>query len=158
MSLFAIAALLWGGASASAGIELRTVATGLVSPLWVTHAGDGSGRLFIAEQAGRIRVLAAGTLLPTPFLDIRDRVRSGGELGFLGLAFHPQYAANGRFFVNYTRNSPEGLETVIAEYAVSPANANLALRDSERILLRFRQPFTNHNGGMLVFGPDGFLY
>lgn len=158
VSFFAIAALLGGGASARAAIELRTIATGLSSPLYVTHAGDGSGRLFIAEQAGRIRILASGTLLPTPFLDIRDRVRSGGELGLLGLAFHPRYAANGRFFVNYTRNGPEGLETVIAEYGVSPTNANQALRDSERILLRFLQPFTNHNGGMVGFGPDGFLY
>jgi uncharacterized protein (TIGR03437 family) len=162
LRLFTIGALLCGAtlasAAASVAVELRTIATGLSSPLWVTHAGDGSGRLFIAEQAGRIRVLAAGTLLATPFLDIRDRVRSGGELGFLGVAFHPQYAANGRFFVNYTRNGPEGLETVIAEYAVSPANRNLALRDSERILLRFRQPFTNHNGGMVGFGPDGYLY
>ena len=97
-------------------------------------------------------------MLPTPFLDIQDRVRSGGELGLLGLAFHPRYPANGRFFLNYTRNGPEGLETVIAEYAVSSANPNLANRNSERILLRFAQPFTNHNGGMLAFGQDGFLY
>jgi len=114
--------------------------------------------MFVVEQAGRIRILSAGAILPAPYLDIRDRVRLGDELGLLGLAFHPRYPTNGRFFVNYTRNGPEGLETVIAEYAVSPTDPNLALRDSERILLRFRQPFVNHNGGMLAFGPDGFLY
>ena len=157
LSAFA-AALLLGGASARAAIELRTIATGLSSPLYVTHAGDGSARLFVVEQAGWIRISSSGALLPTPFLDIQDRVRSGGELGLLGLAFPPRYPTNGRFFLNYTRNGPEGLETVIAEYAVSPTNANLALRDSGRILLRFAQPFTNHNGGMLAFGPDGFLY
>ena len=144
----AIAALLLGGAPARAAIELRTIATGFSSPLYLTHAGDGSGRMFVVEQAGRIRVLASGAVLPAAFLDIRDRVRCCGELGLLGLAFHPRYPTNGRFFVNYTRDGPEGLETVIAEYAVSPANPNLALRESERILLRFRQPFTNHNGGM----------
>jgi len=141
-----------------AAVELRTVATGFSSPLFLTHAGDGSGRRFVVEQEGRIRILASGAVLPAAFLDIRDRVRCCGERGLLGLAFHPRYPTNGRFFVNYTRSGPDGLETVIAEYAVSTADPNLALGDSERILLRIAQPFTNHNGGMLAFGPDGYLY
>ena len=114
--------------------------------------------MFVVEQEGRIRILVSGAILPTAFLDIRDRVRCCGELGLLGLAFHPRYPTNGRFFVNYTRNGPDGLETVIAEYAVSSTDPNLALRESERILLRIRQPFANHNGGMLAFGPEGHLY
>ena len=139
-------------------IELETIASGLSSPLYVTTAGDGSGRLFIVEQGGRIRILSGDALLATPFLEISDRVRSGGERGLLGLAFHPSYPANGRFFVNYTRDGANGLETVVAEYAVSPENVNLAVKGSEEILLSFRQPFSNHNGGMLAFGPDGFLH
>ena len=152
------AALPLAACSGRAAIGLQTVAGGLVNPLYVTSAGDGSGRLFIVEQAGRIRILAAGAIQATPFLDMRTRVRSGGETGLLGLAFHPDYRNNGRFFVNYTRNGPTGLETVIAEFSVSGSNANLAVVQSERILLTFSQPFTNHNGGMLAFGPDGFLY
>ncbi len=143
---------------AAAAIELQPVADGLSSPLYLTSAGDGSGRLFIVEQAGRIRILSGGELPDTPFLDISGRVRFGGERGLLGLAFHPSYPVNGRFFVNYTRDGPGGLETVVAEFAVSPGNANLALPASEQILLSFGQPFSNHNGGMIAFGPDGFLY
>ncbi len=152
------AALLASGGSAEAAIELRTVARGLSSPIGIVSARDGSGRLFILEQGGRIRVVAGGILVNTPFLDITDRVISGGELGLLGLAFHPDYRSNGRFFVNYTHRGASGLETVVAEYSVSPANANLALKDSEKIVLSFAQPFDNHNGGGMVFGPDGFLY
>ena len=143
---------------AEAAIELQPVADGLSSPLYLTSAGDGSGRLFIVEQEGRIRIFADGALLDTPFLDISGRVRFGGERGLLGLAFHPSYPANGRFFVNYTRDGPGGLETVVAEFAVSQGDANLALPASEQILLSFGQPFSNHNGGMIAFGPDGFLY
>ncbi|MBI4443717.1 MAG: PQQ-dependent sugar dehydrogenase [Acidobacteria bacterium] len=158
VSLFAIAVLLFGGARARAAIELRTIASGLSAPVSVTHASDGSNRLFIVEQAGRIRILAGGSVLSTPFLDIRSQVRSGGELGLLGLAFHPNYRQNGRFFINYTRQTAEGLETVIAGYSALSANADRADPQSGKILLSFRQPFTNHNGGMVAFGPDGFLY
>ena len=150
--------ILIAGISTQAAIQLRTVATGLSAPIYATGAGDSSGRLFIVEQAGRIRILVGSTLVATPFLDIRSRVRFGGEMGLLGLAFHPRYGENGRFFVNYTRTGAAGLETVIAEYAVSAGNANMAATDSERILLTYSQPFENHNGGMVAFGPDGFLY
>lgn len=157
--LVPLAALLLAACgNARAAIQLRMVASGLAAPVYVTGAGDGSNRLFIVEQAGRIRILAGGALMAAPFLDIRARVRSGGETGLLGLAFHPRYSENGRFFVNYTRAGSAGLETVIAEFTASPASANQADASSERNLLTYAQPFDNHNGGMVAFGPDGFLY
>src|SRR5262249_14466350 len=128
------------------------------APLYVTSALDGSDRLFIVEQTGRILVLSQDSLVGTPFLDITARVHSGGELGLLGLAFHPDYHDNGRFFVNYTRDGPSGLETVISEFSASDPGANQAVPESEKIILTFSQPFTNHKGGMLAFGPDGYLY
>jgi glucose/arabinose dehydrogenase len=130
------------------------VTTGLRNPLYLTHAGDGSGRLFVVEQPGRIRIIQDGTLLETPFLDISTRVRAGGEQGLLGLAFHPSYHKNGRYVVNYNRWSDRA--TVLAEYQVSE-NRNLSGTE-ENLLLLVPQPFANHNGGMVEFGPDGFLY
>lgn len=130
------------------------VTDGLESPLFLTHAGDGSGRLFVVEQPGRIRVLERGVLLSTPFFDITERVLSGGERGLLGLAFHPDYRRNGRFFVNYNRKSDGA--TVLGEYRLGAA-PTMALRD-ERVLMVVPQPYANHNGGMLAFGPDGYLY
>jgi glucose/arabinose dehydrogenase len=130
------------------------VARGLESPLFLTHAGDGSGHLFIVEQPGTIRLVVQGVLQDKPFLDIKERVLSGGERGLLGLAFHPDYRRNGRFFVNYTRQQDGA--TVLAEYhrAGSPLQAS----PDERVIMTVPQPFANHNGGMVVFGPDGFLY
>lgn len=136
-------------------VRLQPVATGLDDPVYVTHAGDRSGRLFVVEQAGVIRIIRDGRLLATPFLDIRGRVTAGGEMGLLSIAFHPRYANNGRFFVNYT-TEPGGLRTVIAEYHVS-ANPDVAGR-AEKVLLKIAQPFRNHNGGLNLFGPDGMLY
>lgn len=130
------------------------VTKGLENPLFLTHAGDGSERLFIVEQPGRIRLLDKRTVHPTPFLDITPRVLSGGERGLLGLAFHPNYRRNGRFFVNYTRK-PDGA-TIVAEYRRGTTAASAALE--ERILLTVPQPYPNHNGGMVAFGPDGYLY
>src|SRR5437870_9427376 len=127
-------------------IALEPLASNLSSPLYLTNAHDGSNRRYIIEQPGRIRVLQPGSSTPTLFLDISSRVLSGGERGLLGLAFHPQFAANGRFFVNYTRQ-PDGA-TVVAEYRGG----------SERVLFTIPQPYENHNGGMVEFGPDGFLY
>jgi glucose/arabinose dehydrogenase len=115
--------------------------------------GDRS-RLFILEQGGRIRVLRDGVLLERPFLDLAGRLSTGGERGLLGLAFHPGYAQNRRFFINYT--DPAG-NTVIAELRAS-SDPDLADAASERALLRVDQPFANHNGGGLAFGPDGKLY
>lgn len=135
--------------------RLETVLTGLDAPVFVTNARDSSNRLFIVEQPGRIKVLAPGSSAATTYLDISSRVLSGGERGLLGLAFHPQFRTNRRLFVNYTRQ-PDGA-TVIAEYQQSAENTNIALVN-ETVLLTIDQPFDNHNGGMVAFGTDGFLY
>ena len=130
------------------------VTENLSKPVFLTHAGDGSGRLFVVEQDGRILILAKGRLLPAPFLDIESRLSTGGERGLLGLAFHPNYKDNGRYFVNYTRKKDGA--TVVAQYQVS-SSPNRSKSD-EDILLIISQPYGNHNGGMIAFGPDGFLY
>jgi glucose/arabinose dehydrogenase len=142
-------------AAAQPLLHLELVADGLDRPVLVTHAGDGSGRLFVVEQAGRILILDAGELRAEPFLDISEDVSAGGERGLLGLAFHPDYAANGRYFVHYTR--AEDGASVIAEFRVSSADPDRSRR-SGRALLTVAQPFANHNGGMIAFGPDGFLH
>ena len=126
----------------------------LTRPVYLTHAFDE--RMFIVEQVGKIRIVENGSLLAESFLDIQDRVgSSANEQGLLSVAFHPEYVENGRFFVNYTDKSGS---TVIARYDVTPDNPNLADRDSERILLTIGQPYNNHNGGQIKFGPDGYLY
>jgi len=130
------------------------VTTGLRNPLYLTHAGDGSGRLFVVEQPGRIRIIQDGLLLEAPFLDISTRLRAGGEQGLLGLAFYPSYRKNGRYVVNYNRTTDEA--TVLAEYQVSEIPNRS--RTEEKILMVVSQPYSNHNGGMVEFGPDGFLY
>jgi hypothetical protein len=141
---------------AFAQIQLVPVATGLVDPVFVTGARDGTRRLFIVEQAGTVRVMPVDGGATSLFLDIRSRVRAGGEQGLLGLAFHPSYSSNRRFFVYYTRAADGAI--VIAEYAASPANPQVA-DATERVLLTIPHPsFSNHNGGMVAFGPDGYLY
>jgi glucose/arabinose dehydrogenase len=135
-------------------LTLQKVAQGLHSPLLVTNAGDGSGRLFIVEQGGVIRVLSGGRLAPTLFLDLSGLTAAGGERGLLGLTFHLHYRQNGRLFVNYTDLHGD---TVIAEYRRSRV-AMRADPASARILLRIQQPYPNHNGGNILFGPDGYLY
>ncbi len=149
------ALFLWLPNISFGGIQLTPViAGGLASPTFVTHAGDGTNRLFITEQAGVIRVLQPGGSVATIFLDIHTQVASGGERGLLGLAFHPRYASNGRFFVYYTRGDGT---IVIAEYRVS-ADPNVA-NTAGTVLLRIAHPINaNHNGGMLAFGADGYLY
>jgi glucose/arabinose dehydrogenase len=130
------------------------VAGGLSAPVDVQSVPGDRSRLFVVEQAGRIRIVRSGAVLPAPFLDIVDRVGSGGERGLLGLAFHPAYAQNGRFFVNYTDRSGH---THIAEFRASPGT-DAAEPASERLILFVTQPFPNHNGGGLAFGNDGMLY
>lgn len=137
-------------------IELQQIATGFTRPVYLTHAGDGSGRLFVVEQAGVMKIIRDGQTSATPFFDIRDRVESGGEKGLLSVVFHPQYKENGRFFVNYTARKNGVLKSVIAEYRVS-SNPDVADR-TERVILEIEQPFANHNGGLNKFGPDRFLY
>lgn len=149
-----------------ATIELHTVVANLAAPVTAVHAGDGSGRLFIAEQGGRIQIVQNGALRATEFLDISSRIVTGGERGLLGLAFHPDYAMNGaaghgRFYVYYSAPATSGgnHDSVVAEYRVSAVDLNRANPLSGRILMRFAQPFANHNGGDLKFGPDdGLLY
>jgi len=136
-------------------LTLEPVLSNLSSPVLATNARDGSNRLFVIEQPGRIQVLQPGASTPSVFLDITSKVLSGGERGLLGLAFHPQFNVNRRLFVNYTRR-PDGA-TVIAEYRVSATNPNV-VESAETVLLVIAQPFANHNGGMIAFGPDGFLY
>ncbi len=132
------------------------IATGLDTPVSLANAGDGSGRLFVVEKPGRIRIIQNGSLVDTPFLNIRDRVgSSGSEQGLLGLAFHPQYTQNGYFYVNYTDKNGN---TVIARFSVSAQDPDRADPSSEQRLLSANQPFPNHNGGQVTFGPDGYLY
>lgn len=131
------------------------IAKGFEQPLDIQNAGDGSNRLFIVERGGKIRILENYLLLDEPFLDINKKVRTNGsEQGLLGLAFHPNYVENGFFFINYTDTNGN---TVIARYQVS-GNANQADAKSEAVLLHIEQPYGNHNGGGVAFGPDGFLY
>jgi glucose/arabinose dehydrogenase len=139
-----------------APVALERIADGFERPTFVTHAGDGSGRLFVVEKRGRIRIVNGDRVEATPFLDIAGAVMSSGnEQGLLGLAFHPDYRNNGRFFVAYTA-AGNGANSV-AEYRVS-ADPNRADPESGRVLLAIPDRFSNHNGGMLAFGPDGYLY
>ena len=137
-------------------IALEPFATGLLSPVDIAHCGDE--RLFIVEQAGRIRIVdGEGTVAPTPFLDIQSRVNdSGGEQGLLGLAFDPDYATNGAFYVNYTAGTGNG-STRVSRFVVT-ADPNVADPASEVIVYTVPQPYANHNAGDLDFGPDGYLY
>jgi glucose/arabinose dehydrogenase len=135
-------------------LDLTLLLDGLNEPLYLTHAGDE--RLFIVEKGGMIQLLAEGQLNSLPFLDIRDRIASSGyEQGLLSVAFHPNYTLNGYFYVNYTDLSGA---TIIARYQREATNPNRADPDSEQILMRMPQPYVNHNGGQLQFGPDDYLY
>jgi glucose/arabinose dehydrogenase len=136
-----------------ADYEWRTIASGLNRPVDIQSARDGSGRLFIIEKYGAIRIFENGQLLQEPFLRIDDRVNDrGNEMGLLGLAFHPNYLQNGYFYVNYTG---AGGHTRISRFQ---ASGNRADPNSEKVLMVINQPFQNHNGGAVAFGPDGYLY
>jgi len=140
--------------------KLQTVMTGLSRPILVRAVPDTSGRLFVVQQGGVIKVLQPGASVPTDFMNIASKITvptsAGDERGLLGMTFHPQYATNGKFYVDYTRVGDGA--TVIAEYTRSATDPNQGNVSSERILLTIPQPFSNHNGGMVEFGPDGFLY
>ncbi len=153
-------------------LRLVAVAGGLERPVFLTHAGDGSGRLFVVERAGRIRIVEDGNLLPTPFLDISDKVSLEGECGLLSMAFAPDYAESGAFYIYYSYDVAElgdligpdvpgepsgGCDSVIARITVS-ANPDVADPASEEAVLVVNQTENNHNGGQLNFGPDGYLY
>ena len=138
-------------------VKLTQVASGLSAVTDIQHAGDA--RLFIVQQGGQIRILKNGSLLATPFLDIATQLVCCGERGLLGLAFHPQYAVNGYFYVNYTYlANGTALRSRVSRFSVSVGNPDVANANSEVVLLEFSQPYINHNGGALQFGPDGYLY
>jgi glucose/arabinose dehydrogenase len=141
--------------SAVPQVAVQRLVTGLTRPTFVTNAQDGSGRLFVLEKGGRIDIIKDGALLKTPMLDLTPIVlSSGNEQGLLGLAFHPEFAKNGRFFVAYTaKNSND----TVAEYHMDPAS-DTADANSAKVMLSVPDPFPNHNGGMLAFGPDRYLY
>ena len=133
-------------------MSLTPFRTGLSQPIFATNAGDGTGRVYVVEKTGRIKVLSSsGSYLGT-LLNISDRTSRGGEQGLLGLAFHPDYAHHHRYYVDYTDRHGD---TVIVEYRTS---ANGLTTTSGRRLIVIGQPYANHNGGMLAFGPDGYLY
>jgi glucose/arabinose dehydrogenase len=136
------------------GMGLETVVEGLDFPVWLTSPPDDP-RLFVVEKGGRVVIVADGSLVPTPFLDLRSQVSTGNEQGLLSLAFHPDYAANGRFFVDLT--DPAG-DTRVIEFRVSASDPDRADPGSARVVLAIDQPFSNHNGGLVLFGPDGMLY
>ena len=139
--------------------QLVKVADGLIDPINVASPDDGSGRVFVVERVGLIRIIDKdGNLLPDPFLDISDRVKTDFlEQGLLGLAFHPDFAQNGLFYVYYNDYQTVGDDT-LAEFHVSADDPNKADPDTTRVLLTQDKPYVNHNGGTIKFGPDGFLY
>lgn len=146
----------WTMAQAQPVVSVSTVGGGFSDGIGGASAHDGTNRLFVVEQAGRIRVwTGSGNVLTTPFLDINALTNGGGERGLLGLAFHPNYQSNGFFYVNYTDLSGD---TVIARYSVSAGDPNVANAASGDIILTYAQGASNHNGGDLHFGPDGYLY
>lgn len=137
-------------------VELEQVAGGLDQPIGIEHAADGSGRLFLIEQPGRVRIVRFGAVHAQPFLDVADRLMAGGEQGLLGLAFHPDYRANGVFFIHYTEDTAG--DTVIERCVVSTDDPNLGDCSAEDIIFTLPQPRANHNGGKIAFGPDEYLY
>ena len=141
---------------AAISLRLKTIATGIPSPVGMANAGDGSGRLFVLEQRGRIRVITkGGTLRSRPFLEIRGRVSCCGERGLLGIAFHPRFEKNRRFYLAYTDSTGA---LVVGEYRRKKAYANRASTKERRILRVPHPGYGNHNAGQLAFGPDGYLY
>ncbi len=136
-------------------VQFSTVATVPGRPLAVTNAGDGSGRLFVAEQGGGVYIVQGGAVSPAPFLDISGQVSGGGEQGLLGLAFHPDYPADNRVFVDYTNASGT---TIVSAFTVDPGSPNVVNAGSEVPIITIAQPYANHNGGTIQFGPDGYLY
>ena len=142
-------------APSDAHIKLELRASGLSKPLLLADPPDGTARLFIVEQTGRIKIMLNGHIRSTPFLNLAGKVSTGSEQGLLGLAFHPNFKTNRKLYVDYTNTHGN---TVIAEYKVSATNKNVVDTSTRRQLLWIDQPYANHNGGMLAFGPDGYLY
>lgn len=168
IALSAVAAVLTGcgGVNHSTtppSISLQAIATGFSSPLDLEQPPDNSGRLFVVEQGGFIKIIQSGTVLPQPFLDVSSKIvpnSAGTEMGLLGVTFHPAFQQNRKFYVNYVRLNAGQIQSVISEFQARAANPNMADPASERILLVANQVsnFPNHKAGQLAFGPDGFLY
>jgi glucose/arabinose dehydrogenase len=135
------------------GFSTLTTVPGM--PLAITNARDGSGRLFVAEQGGKVHIVRGGSVVATPFLDISGQVSGGGEQGLLGLAFHPTFSTDHRVFVDYTNGAGD---TVISSFRVDPGTPDTVVPGSEVVILTVDQPYANHNGGAIQFGPDGYLY
>ncbi len=154
-TLLALTASTSIAAPTDAHIRLSLRASGLTKPVFVTSAHDDTGRLFIVEQTGRIKIYRNGAILATPFLNIASQVSGGYEQGLLGLAFHPSFKTNHKLYVDFTDVNGN---TVIREYRVSTTNSNVVATSTARTILKINQPYANHNGGMLAFGPDGYLY
>lgn len=152
--LLALVLVAFATSANSIDLRLTPVVTGFLNPVYVTHAGDNSGRLFVVEQAGRILIVRNGAVVATPFLDIGPLVSTGEEQGLLGLAFAPDFTTSRRLYVYYTDT---GGSSVLARFTVG-SNPDRVDRLTQEILLQFPQPFANHNGGWIGFGPDGFLY
>lgn len=153
LGALALACLLASCSQNVSAQRLVPVADGLKKPVTITHAGDA--RLFVVQQGGQVRIIRDGALLKEPFLDVSDRVTTGGERGLLGLAFPPDYAASGRFYVYYTGANGE---SVLSRFEVTRGNPDRADETSEEVLLTHDQPYSNHNGGHVLFGPDGKLW
>ena len=144
---------------AAFAVGLELVADGLDQPVHVADPSDGSGRLFVVEQPGRIRIVRDREVVAEPFLDIVDLVESEGEQGLLSVAFDPDFPENGTFYVGYTARSGEGAgNNTVARYRVAADDPDRADPDSGEVLLAVPDPFRNHNGGLVLFGPDGSLY
>ncbi len=167
LSYVLVMALLMGCAENSgaqkpdATYELQQIYTAVEfdSPVEAVWEKAGQGRLYVVDQQGKIFWLpgnATAATTPNLFLDISGRVESGGEMGLLGLTFHPDFQTNGYFYVNYTSGSP--LQTNISRFKANPASTGLVDPNSEKVLLTYAQPYRNHNGGKVTFGPDGYLY
>ncbi len=154
----AVSIVLFASVVFGQSIALQPYLTGLSSPVQIVNAKDGTNRMFVVQQRGLIRVVQSGSTTPTDFLNLAGLVStSGSERGLLGLAFHPQYATNRRFFVYYTRNSDGSIE--IAEYETPVGTPNVANPTAVRVIINILHPTnSNHNGGTVVFGPDGYLY
>lgn len=143
------------GPPTGTGARLQEVAAGLSVPLYLTSPPGDASRLFIAEKTGAIRIVKDGVLLPEPFLNLSDRVSAGDEQGLLGLAFDPAFATSGMFVVHYTDLAGS---TTLSRFLISSSDPDRAEPASEALILTAAQPFANHNGGQIVFGPDGLLY
>ena len=153
--IFTVPVLIAQGIPAPLTIRLQPFLTGLSSPVLITSAKDGTGRLFVVQQGGIVRVVQPGSSTPSDFMNITTRVLSGGERGLLGLAFHPNFAANSYFFVNYTRQTDGA--TIVSRFTATNNNTQ-GDPNSERILLTIPQPFSNHNGGMIAFRTDSGVH